>query len=412
MALSFAKIWKTRSSDIVDSFFDRARDAELHRHEEHAAAATIQKVWRGFVVRRRVELYRICAQTIQRYYRGWLGRKFLEQLVVARNRRRRMTHYYAMAVRIQKTWRGYHSRKYKFDYFKRKQYIEGVKRKIDEVREQLAAHAIEQRKITSEYETSIASATLDRLASTRHHLLGTKSVPGVYSRRLRSQSASPSRKHSRKSHQLAAPAHPENRKSTSTRGSPQPSHSHTHTHRNHESVTKTSHHPPNLLPPIRIPEEKLRDNAVLRAWISQHIGPRNYPGKPLRPTRPSDELGPEAMEKPEQGPFLPKGRLLRVLRKPLRPTLRVETGFGDTLEAQREDRRKRDALRVSDKLFTVVPRVDHSHPDYFLGGDPYDEVYFRYRQSMEEIRGAFKGKKDFCNIVHPVPLFDDLADEY
>lgn len=62
-------------------------------------------------------------------------------------------------------------------------------------------------------------------------------------------------------------------------------------------------------------------------------------------------------------------------------------------------------LSVAEKLFVIVPRVDHPHPDYFFAGDPFEGKKGRNKEGAEN--GT---QKVFHNVVRPVPLFDELAD--
>ncbi|KAI8917652.1 hypothetical protein DFJ77DRAFT_313631 [Powellomyces hirtus] len=361
MALSFARIWPRKGIDIVEQFFQMASDAELHRDEEHSAAIIIQKAWRGFVVRSRLENLNTAATTIQRYHRGYRGRELLERLIVARDTERRMSYYFDMAVQVQRIWRGYRTRAHVFDYYKRKAYIEGVKQKMESLREHLAQHLVEQEQQQQAYLASLAAQKADRLAGTRHHLLGTKDVPGIYSGEVgqrRTVNVTVEREHGsvndlldqtkQPSHQRASP-----RSSGGTYTAMIPP-----LRKIHEKI---------LLPPLYIPEPSLKHSTALKEWVRDHVGVRNYKGPPLQMQWQGEEADPDVDgdSKRSQGPFLIERELSRVLSKPLQPTLRVETGFLDTKQAQLEERRLREGFRVADQIFKVVPRVKHPHPPYY-----------------------------------------------
>ncbi|KAJ3176762.1 spermatogenesis-associated protein 17 [Geranomyces variabilis] len=356
MALSFARIWPRKGVDIVDQFFLMASDAELHRDAEYNAAIIVQKAWRGFVVRNRLENLNMAATTIQRYSRGYRGRQLLEELIIARNTARRMAYYFDMAVRIQRIWRGYWTRAHVFNYYERKAYIQAVKEKMEELREHLAEHLIQQEQEQKTYIASLAAQKADRLAGTRHHLLGTKDVPGIYSGAIgQRRTVTGAVRDSQGSVENLLDEDP----AAATAEAAAPVHVKTGT-----------------LSPLYIPESSLRDNSALRAWVRDHVGVRNYRGPPLSGDGDVDfrasvrllgEDGGEAARsaKRSQGPFMPERQLQRVLSRPLRPSLRVETGFLDTKLAQMEERRLREGFRVSDQIFKVVPRVKHPHPHYY-----------------------------------------------
>ncbi|KAJ3147553.1 spermatogenesis-associated protein 17 [Geranomyces michiganensis] len=356
MALSYARIWPRKGVDIVEQFFLMASDAELHRDAEHNAAITMQKAWRGFLVRNRLENLNMAATAIQRYYRGYRGRQLLEELIVARNTARRMAYYFDMAARIQRIWRGYWTRAHVFNYYERKAYIQAVKEKMEELREHLADHLLQQEQEQKAYIAGLAAQKADRLAGNRHHLLGTKDVPGIYSGAIGQRRTITGAL--RDSHGSV-----ENLLDDHTTGIA-------------AEAAAPVHPKAGTLPPLYIPESSLRDNSALRAWVRDHVGVRNYRGPPLSGDADVDHapsvrlLAHDSNDgarsaKRSQGPFMPEKQLQRVLSRPLRPSLRVETGFLDTKLAQMEERRLREGFRVSDQIFKVVPRVKHAHPHYY-----------------------------------------------
>jgi hypothetical protein len=84
-----------------------------------------------------------------------------------------------MATKIQKLWRGYASRKCKFDYHSRKRYIQQITVKIEETRKGLREFEERQRVLEMERRRELERERIERLAGVRHHLLGTKAIPGV-----------------------------------------------------------------------------------------------------------------------------------------------------------------------------------------------------------------------------------------
>lgn len=248
---------------------------------------------------------------------------------------------------------------------------------MDLLREHLAEHVIQQEEQQRSYLASLAAEKADRLAGSRHHMLGTKAVPGVYSGKVGQRRTVAAMVVD----QLSASAEPltEPSNMTTAPGS-------TSAHQHYIASPSSSSLPQKLpqrhktLPPLYIQEDSLRHNTALTEWLREHIGVRNYKGPPLHEDR--DELVEDKEDiKRVQGPFLvrrlsykcqqraradcfcvsiflclvfpgtfiakPKleWQLKKVLRKPLQPSLRVETGFTDTKDAQREERRLRDRLR-------------------------------------------------------------------
>ncbi|KAI8928264.1 hypothetical protein BC831DRAFT_449110 [Entophlyctis helioformis] len=308
MALAFARIWRQHSTDAINDFFRLSKDAEDNRKREYEAAAIIQRHWRGYVCRTYFSSLTSLALRLQKTIRGYRGRLKAAEIAIDLSRKRRFRFYNGMATKIQRVWRGYISRKHKFDFYARKRYIAQVSAK------QKTAFAAQQILLLEE--------KLDKAAGFRHHLVGTQAVPGVFAR-VRTASAV----------------------------------------RQPDAIDEMGR----LDPMAKIPESKLRDNQELQEWLESHVGknPRRVRIKPVE----TPELSDQERVKLAQGPFLPKYRLLRKTLKPLRPTLRVQTDFYDTRTYAREERRKDIAMRVSQHPF-VTGRGEHK-ADCFLTGEPY-----------------------------------------
>ena len=91
-----------------------------------------------------------------------------------------MRYFHTVASIIQKIFRGYYVRKYKHDFYARKRYLTNVAQKNHEVRQKLddfrKTSEIEEQKRKEE----IARMELTKVASNVHHLCSTKAVPGVF----------------------------------------------------------------------------------------------------------------------------------------------------------------------------------------------------------------------------------------
>ena len=87
-------------------------------------------------------------------------------------------HYYATV--IQRVFNGYYSRKYIHDFFARKAYIESIKQKSQELRDQLSGHMEQQVELEQERAEAAARDEFKKVTQNLHHLLSTASTPGVY----------------------------------------------------------------------------------------------------------------------------------------------------------------------------------------------------------------------------------------
>lgn len=90
--------------------------------------------------------------------------------------------YNGMATEIQRTWRGYFSRKVIHDFFALKRYLLGVESKNQEMRSILSEAKENDDKRRLEVEAKEAHRRLVLDAKSKHHLISTYVVPGVYNR--------------------------------------------------------------------------------------------------------------------------------------------------------------------------------------------------------------------------------------
>ncbi|KAJ3331674.1 spermatogenesis-associated protein 17 [Blyttiomyces sp. JEL0837] len=359
MALAFAQIWGRHGSDIVEEFFEMAREAEEHRVDEYAKVVKLEAFWRGQRAREKLK---------------------------------------------KQIWRGYWSRKHVFDFYARKVYIAEIVDKMDQMRTSLREYEAAQQKLDRDRRQKALQEKLERMAGRRHHLVGTKAIPGVMAK-------------------VTEPTIPEVETATvpfeslmslDSRGN--------YVDGEFDGYEGKVYCPGGkggdgigdggvggrnntaMLPPlVRVPESHLRNNKALREWVKSHVG-TNPRGIRVKPPREEESDG--TITKAAQGPFLPLVRLKKRKTKPFKPTLRVETDFYDTKNYQMEERRRELAERVSDKVFVTLKHVVHPPGDLYLGGGPY-KLQERFRDVDPS---KFLSKKDFKSVLAPVPLFDDFMD--
>lgn len=169
--------WK---ADIEDEYFiANTKTGDTNKMELHACL-TIQRIWRGFKVRR--ELKRMCKScvTLQAGIRGHLGRKRFGNYQRMVAEKERNAFFDACAATIQRWWRGYWSRKYTHSFIARRQYIEAIQAKSLEVSKQSQAHYEEEmRRIRQEMDEKMHEEFWESCKG-RHHLVSTFVRPGVF----------------------------------------------------------------------------------------------------------------------------------------------------------------------------------------------------------------------------------------
>jgi IQ calmodulin-binding motif len=85
------------------------------------------------------------ATQIQRVYRGHSGRRRANDRFNNRLEHRQFSLFLYFAVQIQRSFRGYYSRKYKRNHAARKAYFKSIAAKNEEILQQMQKYAEEQR---------------------------------------------------------------------------------------------------------------------------------------------------------------------------------------------------------------------------------------------------------------------------
>ena len=91
-----------------------------------------------------------------------------------------MAFFHFQAISIQRTFRGFDSRRRVHDFYARKKYIASVLEQSRRVREQLAQHRATQEEEKRKKESSDQRVEFDEITENLHHLLSTQSQPGIY----------------------------------------------------------------------------------------------------------------------------------------------------------------------------------------------------------------------------------------
>ncbi|KAJ3413416.1 spermatogenesis-associated protein 17 [Chytridiales sp. JEL 0842] len=357
MALQFhqASFTKSKGLDVIDDFFDLARSAELFRHTENSKAIQIQARWRGYKARVHLETKTKMVILIQRIFRGYLGRKYYKAEIQRRKREKELKLLNTMATRIQRAWRGHHSRQAIFNFYARQKYIKTLTTQLELTRAQLEAFEIQQRELEAKRKEEYEREKLERLAGRRHHWVGTKAVKGVmFGVEEGEMNVEKVKVLNRKKVKGAAVGVRVGSAGSLVEGKSQQQKVLKEGEVEEEGVASLEPPPtvtPRLLPLLRIPESNLKNSKDLKAFVEKTVG-KNWKGVKVKPDpefrQKTDDGGKVVVEKKAQGPFLPKEVLEKKKNKPLKPSLRVQTDYYDTKNFKREERRQEKAMRESD----------------------------------------------------------------
>jgi len=341
-------------------FFLLHKQANVVRKKELTSAIRIQSWFRSLKVQLHIKFLNSCAIVIQKTYRGYVTRKFYRQLVHDVMSTLMKIHYDEMATKIQARWRGYYVRKFKADYYCRKNYLEGLVKKNEQTLVYL--HQVgETNKFKREMElhNKIAKEDIYNLRST-HYILSTKVCNGIYN----SPMAPPVEKESRL--KAVNPLSCEERDSL-----------------------KEEKQEMFLRSVTGIPRHHIEDDTK-----TQLILP------PLCSSRP-------------QGPFRTPAEVQKQRYKELEPTLRVATDYFSVEKAHASLYQDEWTKRVIDHKFLPSQKSGEEyqpalHTTSSYGRLKYGTKHFRDEGNPEKVIH----KKTFQRVVSPIPCFDQVGKSY
>ncbi|CAF1003078.1 unnamed protein product [Rotaria sordida] len=157
-----------------------AKEAEYVREYENRASVIVQSAWRGYVARSHIKYLNRCATLIQTRWRIYKAQQLFRQKLKEHVLQLRLKYYDDNAVKIQKIWRGFYVRKYVLDFYSRKRYLTGLEQKNEQIRTQLREYReyLDQKQLEQQRQANIAK--LEEEAKRTHYLVSTKVVPGIY----------------------------------------------------------------------------------------------------------------------------------------------------------------------------------------------------------------------------------------
>ncbi|XP_072321756.1 spermatogenesis-associated protein 17 isoform X2 [Eucyclogobius newberryi] len=170
----------SKEIEFRQEYFYRNSLAEENRQKENHAAINIQSWFRACKVRACISHLHKKAVIIQKIWRGFRARSRFRQMVKAAYFIMKMNFYDEMAVRIQQRWRGYYVRKYVHSFYARKNYLENITMKNEQVRKDLDELEELQRRERKRLEMVKEQKAKVYQAHRLHHLVSTKQRPGVF----------------------------------------------------------------------------------------------------------------------------------------------------------------------------------------------------------------------------------------
>ncbi|CAG2208284.1 unnamed protein product [Mytilus edulis] len=347
-----------QTDQIVEDSYERKNEAELQRQREYLSSVKIQANFRGSQVRSYFTHLNNCATVIQKSWRGYVGRQSFRVIVKNSVLIMKLNHFNAMATQVQKIWRGYYVRKYVYNYYSQKRYLEALIVKNAIVRSELEDYTEQQENLRRRQTEHEERKLNEFLARKNHHLISTEVIPGIYN--------SPFNPYPSEQEFLLRSVAPLKHEKTKKIG-----HSYDPTCRSYECPK------PKQLPPIVV--------------------------KP-------------------QGPFRDPTEVQKQRYKGFQPTLRVATSFTSLEEARQILKAEEWVTRLNDDIFQPFKRRDRKyepllHSTSKFGHLPFGTKYYREEFldkhiTPKQIPLLKPSTKPFKTLVPPIPMFDKLNDTY
>lgn len=169
-----------RLAEVTGQFFLRTQDANDNLSKEMDAVIKCQCLYRACKVRERWHSVINSTLLIQRVSRGYLARGRTRELRLRGLRGKNRVFFEHCASVIQKYFRGWWSRRHLHNYYGRKAYLATVQMRGEWTCEYLQkdyAVKLNQAKVDEEADMR---HEFNNLAGELHHLVSTKTIPGVY----------------------------------------------------------------------------------------------------------------------------------------------------------------------------------------------------------------------------------------
>ncbi|XP_055000625.1 spermatogenesis-associated protein 17 isoform X1 [Sorex araneus] len=346
---------QARSKVLGQHYYYKNSVVDGFRKKENDAAVTIQSWFKGCRVRAYIRYLHKMVTIIQKWWRGYLSRQAYQIKVKEACYTMKMNLYNAMAVKIQRQWRGYKIRKYCFNYFYLKEYLRAVSETNEAIREALEEFAEMKEREDKKARLEREEKRQAYLARKMHYLLSTHQIPGVYNSPFRSE-PDPWELRLQKAKPLSHPQRQE------------------------------------------VPTLGLND---WLACTSTRSFPRSHVLPPIN-------------RKKCQGPFRNITEVLQQRYKPLQPTLQEAEPFNDLKEARKELRKLESSRNVQEQAFLPFSNY-HKNEKYLpmihtsskYGPDSYGSKKFR-----DENPDKWVCSKDFQTVLQSFELFSNFGKLY
>lgn len=171
---------QNKMDEVSKNFFRLTQEASDNLTQEVDAVMKVQSVYRASKTRKAWHAVISASTLIQRACRGVLARRRTRLIRQERARKLQDQFFHHCASIIQKFFRGWWSRKHLHDYHGRKRYLQTVEKRGEWTKDYLDNEHKEKLAMAKMQEERQMREEFDNLAGDLHHLVSTKTIPGVY----------------------------------------------------------------------------------------------------------------------------------------------------------------------------------------------------------------------------------------
>ena len=176
----YAQHLKDIKYDMIQSYFDSLNEKEKFKYIELKAAIVFQKYARRLICRKRFLLLKTQALEVQKALRGYLARANHQKDVEEQNDNLMKQFFEYHISIIIKHWLGYKCRKNVMDYHANRKWLEATRKKNEETLIELKEQAAKRQYELDRQNEENQRRNFVNIAKNLHHLVSTKTIPGVY----------------------------------------------------------------------------------------------------------------------------------------------------------------------------------------------------------------------------------------
>ncbi|CAL1152828.1 unnamed protein product [Cladocopium goreaui] len=169
-----------KTEEVFQNYFALTQAASDNLAKEVEAVTKIQSVYRASKIRRSWHAVVGSTLLIQRAVRGWSGRRRSWILRFQRQRQFQAQFFHQAAVVMQRTFRGWWSRRHLHDFGGRKRYVQKLAKRGEWTTTYLDHEHQEKLAVAKMEEEERMRQEFCHVAGEIHHLVSTKSIPGIY----------------------------------------------------------------------------------------------------------------------------------------------------------------------------------------------------------------------------------------